>query len=613
MSKITNTKEKNGKKVKIENKYNVANAYQGIGDIFKLRGNNNKAKEYYFKSLNKFVNIGDKFQISEMYYTIGNYYFDIGEKNSSQLNFDKALDNYNKALDIAQKIGNPLTQKKVLQKLSELHKKIGNMELSENYKKKYEEFEKALMKTRMLKLAKLYGFEIKMERANSRGKYLSVAFGIASLLTFVIMLLYVKQWKSNKLLTQQKCDIEKLSEIGKDIITSIRPKEIVERVYENVNQLMDANVFSIDIHNEKLNRLEADGAKEEGIELPLCYYDLEEEDCLTVKCFKTGKLIKFDDYQKEYLNYISNIQRPKAGKHFKSHIFLPLVLTEKGGKEGKKMGVITVQSSKKNAYSDYHLNMLKNIANYAAIALENALIIREKDEALEREIAINTHIDSYIHTISHEYKTPLSIISNCVENLKDYSEKMTKSEIGDHFERIFSNIDYVQDLIDDLLSFGEVSKFVECDLNKLTREVIDKMSHTIGKNRRIEYTDFEQKILLMLCEKLITRVITELLVNAINYSDDDSTILVELRKEQCQVVLSVKDEGRGILPGDLKLVFDRFHRGGNVKDVKGTGLGLALVKRYIDLHKGQIEIRSQVGKGTTVEIRMPLLLIENRV
>jgi transcriptional regulator with GAF, ATPase, and Fis domain len=179
-------------------------------------------------------------------------------------------------------------------------------------------------------------------------------------------------------ITRQKEEIEHtylhvklLSEIGKQIISSLSVEKIIETAYENINQLMDASSFWIGIYNSTMETLDYPLGIEKGKFLPFAFYDLSDDERLPVWSFKNQKEAFVNDYLKEYNNYIPDAipPMPIAGDMPESSIWLPLI-----SKDKKSLGVITIQSFSKNAYTEYHLDIVRNLAVFTSIALENALM-----------------------------------------------------------------------------------------------------------------------------------------------------------------------------------------------------------------------------------------------
>jgi len=173
-------------------------------------------------------------------------------------------------------------------------------------------------------------------------------------------------------------NIELLSGIGRDITGMLSVEAINQKVYENVNELMDASVFCIGIYSEANNQIEFQGAKEKGETLPFYSHDINDDELLGVYCFKKQKEVFINDYTKEFSQYISTMKPATVGETTESIIYLPLLVKE------KPIGVITVQSFKKNAYSDYHLNIMRNLAIYSAIALDNASLYENMENIVKK-------------------------------------------------------------------------------------------------------------------------------------------------------------------------------------------------------------------------------------
>ena len=194
-------------------------------------------------------------------------------------------------------------------------------------------------------------------------------------------------------ITKQKEEIEHtyqnvklLSEIAKQITSCLSVEKIIETAYENINELMDASSFWIGIYNESAQTLDYPLGKERGKTLPFAFYHLTDDARLPVWSFKNQKEAFVNDYLKEYNKYIPHSKPPVpvAGEMPESSIWLPLI-----SKEGTTLGIITIQSFEKNAYSDYHLNIVRNLAVFTSIALENALSYEQVEQKVrERTVEV---------------------------------------------------------------------------------------------------------------------------------------------------------------------------------------------------------------------------------
>lgn len=179
-------------------------------------------------------------------------------------------------------------------------------------------------------------------------------------------------------------NVKLLSEIGQQITSCLSVEKIIETTYENINRLMDASSFWIGIYSEEEQRLNYPIGKEKGKSVGSAYYDLSEDDRLPVWAFKHQKEAFVNDYVAEYKNYLPQYEPPMpiAGDLPESSIWLPLI-----SKDKKSMGIITIQSFEKNAYTEYHLSIVRNLALFTAIALENALMYEQVEQKVRERTA----------------------------------------------------------------------------------------------------------------------------------------------------------------------------------------------------------------------------------
>jgi transcriptional regulator with GAF, ATPase, and Fis domain/tetratricopeptide (TPR) repeat protein len=176
-------------------------------------------------------------------------------------------------------------------------------------------------------------------------------------------------------------NIKLLSEIGQVLTGMLSTDQIIAAVYAHVNDLMEASAFGIGIYDEDIDKIMFRGAMEEGRELPVFFHDMDEKRYYSAWCLKNRKEVVTNNAQQEYVKYFPEMAPPKEGKTANSIIYLPLNVKD------KSLGVITVQSYQLNAYSEYHVNILRNLAIYAGIALENAaayLQIEQQNEEINK-------------------------------------------------------------------------------------------------------------------------------------------------------------------------------------------------------------------------------------
>ncbi len=232
-------------------------------------------------------------------------------------------------------------------------------------------------------------------------------------------------------------NIELLSKIGQQITSCLSVEKIIETVYQNVNRLMDASSFWIGIYNEEEQRLNYPLGKEKGETLPFAYYNVTDDKRLPVWAFKNQKEVFVNDYLNEYKNYIPDASPPLpvVGDIAASSIWYPLI-----SKDKKTLGVLTVQSFQKNAYTDYHLSIVRSLAVFTSIAIENALL----HENVENEVKNRTKEIS-------KQKEKLEVSYKKIRVLDDIGQQLTS--IHD-FETIFSKLHQSVNRLMDAECFG---------------------------------------------------------------------------------------------------------------------------------------------------------------
>jgi signal transduction histidine kinase len=144
------------------------------------------------------------------------------------------------------------------------------------------------------------------------------------------------------------------------------------------------------------------------------------------------------------------------------------------------------------------------------------------------------------------------------------------------------------------------------DLSAFSRRLVDEVLSATSRRCPIELSLAAALPRAYADERLLAHILTNLLSNAVKYSEPGARVRFAIERDSGEAVCVIRDEGIGISEGDQAMLFTAFHRGANVGLRPGTGLGLLLVKRCLELHRGSVRILSQVGKGTTVTVRLPV-------
>lgn len=234
--------------------------------------------------------------------------------------------------------------------------------------------------------------------------------------------------------------------------------------------------------------------------------------------------------------------------------------------------------------------------------------------ALEREKELSALKTRFFSMASHEFRTPLSTVLAAAQLLENSSHAWDNSEKWlRNLRRIQDSVKNMVQLLDDILTINraETGKLEfnpqPLDLEQFCRQFVEEMQLNAGTRHTLNFVCRGKATEVCLDKQLLRSILANLLSNAIKYSPNGGRVNCSLTFTTDHVRLQIQDWGVGISPDDQKQLFEPFYRGKNVRHIPGTGLGLVVVKNYVDLHGGSITIASEVNQGTTLELILPRL------
>jgi len=234
----------------------------------------------------------------------------------------------------------------------------------------------------------------------------------------------------------------------------------------------------------------------------------------------------------------------------------------------------------------------------------------ELSAALEREKDMNEMKSRFVSMASHEFRTPLSIVLSSTTLIEQYGVDTFDERMRKHIIRIKSSVNNLTAILNDFLSLDKLEQgIVEIepeifDIEIFLVDVLEAVQSHKKKGQQVTFSHTGQKQ-LMLDQKKLRYIMINLLSNAMKYSDEEKEIEVSTFNESDKITIVVKDHGIGIPSNEQKLLFNKFFRAGNTGNISGTGLGLTIVKRYVELMHGTIHFISKTGEGTTFSIVLP--------
>jgi signal transduction histidine kinase len=292
--------------------------------------------------------------------------------------------------------------------------------------------------------------------------------------------------------------------------------------------------------------------------------------------------------------------------------------------EGRNVGSIHVTRPPLAAFSDKEIALLKTFADQAVIAIQNARLFHEiQDKSRQLEIA-NQHKSDFLANMSHELRTPLNAIIG-------FSEVLTEQMFGDvndkqmeYLQDIHSSGQHLLSLINDVLDLSKIEAGrMELDRSCFDLGLLLENSLTLVRERaqrgglRLHLEVDEGLEEWVADARKVKQVLLNLLSNAVKFTPSGGHVTLKARHVRDAdgvptAQISVSDTGVGIAPEEQALVFEEFRqaKGHYLRKTEGTGLGLALARRFVALHGGTLEVQSVPGEGSTFTFTLPLLELE---
>lgn len=251
----------------------------------------------------------------------------------------------------------------------------------------------------------------------------------------------------------------------------------------------------------------------------------------------------------------------------------------------------------------------------------NERLAHEVDERLEAEARLRETLQKekelgelksrFVSLVSHEFRTPLTTVMSSADLIAAYDQTDQQDKRQRHVNRIRQSVEALTNILNDLLSISSLeeggvrSNYEHFELQAFTDELQEQLQAMLKPGQTLV---FEQRgsDYVYSDKDILRRILTNLLSNGLKYSPAGSQVDCRIRNDKNQLLIEVEDRGIGIPEPDQKNLFTRFFRAGNVENIQGTGLGLNLVQRYLELLNGHIRFESTEGKGSLFSIDIPI-------
>jgi PAS domain S-box-containing protein len=256
----------------------------------------------------------------------------------------------------------------------------------------------------------------------------------------------------------------------------------------------------------------------------------------------------------------------------------------------------------------------QKVADRTHALLSTLAQLEQRTEELALALAAEQELGElksrFVSMASHEFRTPLTTVLNSATLIEKYPGGDQQPQRVKHLQRIRASVLHLNDILEEFLSVGRIeegrieARPVELQLPELLADTLLDVQ-SLRKPGQVIEQRVECAGPMWLDPSLLRKILVNLLSNALKYSGDGATVTVSARCRAGQLTLAVADQGMGISPEDQEHLFERFYRARNAANIPGTGLGLYIIAKYLELMNGRIELQSELGRGTTVTVTIP--------
>ena len=306
--------------------------------------------------------------------------------------------------------------------------------------------------------------------------------------------------------------------------------------------------------------------------------------------------------------YESRLRQNLVESGIRAILAVPMV------RESRLIGCLAVTRNHPGEFPANTIDLLRTFATQSALAIQNARLFREIEEKSRELEAASRHKSEFLANMSHELRTPLNAVIGFSEVLSERMFGDLNEKQDEYLKDIHASGQHLLSLINDILDLSKIEagrmdlELSDFDLPRAIDNAMTLIRERAARKSITLHTSVDERLgHIQGDERKIRQVLLNLLSNAIKFTPEGGAIEVGAKPIDGSIEVSVSDTGVGIAPGDQEAVFEEFKQIGTAdKRVEGTGLGLALSRKFIELHGGKIWVASQVGAGSTFTFTVPV-------
>jgi len=294
---------------------------------------------------------------------------------------------------------------------------------------------------------------------------------------------------------------------------------------------------------------------------------------------------------------------------YRSVLAVPLLVEE------RILGALVVLRREEGEFSPETVNLLQTFGTQSALAIQNARLFREIDDKSRQLEVANRHKSEFLANVSHELRTPLNAIIGFSEVLLERMFGEVNAKQDEYLTDILSSGRHLLSLINDILDLSKIEAGrMELELGTFSLPLALENALTLVRERALRH---EVGLELVIDQRLgdfvgderkIKQILVNLLSNAVKFTPSGGQVRVKALPADGAIEISVADTGVGIAPEHQEVIFEEFRQVSSdyARKVEGTGLGLTLTKKFVELHGGRIWVKSEVGRGSTFTFTLPM-------
>jgi signal transduction histidine kinase len=404
-------------------------------------------------------------------------------------------------------------------------------------------------------------------------------------------------------------ELKALGEVGQTVSSTLDLETVLTRIVSHAVQLSGTDggaIYEYDEQSEEFLLRATDHMEEELINA-LRANPPRLGDGVVGRAASSREPIQIADIA-DTAAYAPRMRTLLARFGFRASLAVPLL------REDRIIGGLVVRRKSAGEFRPEVIELLKTFATQSALAIQNARLFREIEDKSSQIEAANRHKSEFLANMSHELRTPLNAIIGFSEVLLDPTMQVTDEERLQFQTDVLSSGKHLLSLINEILDLAKVEAGkMELQIEPaLLQDVIEAVSNTmrplaVKKSIDLRAECDERLALIPMDSARIKQVLLNLVGNAVKFTPETGKVWVRANAENSEVQIEVSDTGPGIPPEDRERIFLEFQQvGRDAGKPQGTGLGLALAKKFIEMHGGKIWVESEMGKGSSFTFTLPL-------